>query len=71
MIGTILGPLLMAMVIVLPLLLEDAGGDLERRIGVLDFSGAFFTPLQEALHERGAEHIVLQPLAVECTMVEH
>ena len=36
LIGTLLGPALMSMFIVLPVLVADTGGDDERTIGVVD-----------------------------------
>ena len=47
LVGTLLGPALMSMFIVLPVLLADKGGENERRVGVVDPSGLYFdqTPL--------------------------
>ncbi|MFH1842685.1 MAG: ABC transporter permease [bacterium] len=65
LIGTILGPLLMSMVIVVPILLESSGGEEERTVGVIDPAGRFFEPLQEELAQQGDEQITLLPINVE------
>jgi ABC-2 type transport system permease protein len=65
LIGTLLGPLLMSMFIVVPMLLVEAGGDDARTVGVIDRSGRFLEPLQEALIAQGDDHITLLPINVE------
>jgi len=53
LIGTLLGPALMSMFIVLPVLLADKGGDVARTVGVIDPSGLYFDSLTESLIDRG------------------
>ena len=60
LIGTLLGPALMSMFIVLPILLADKGGDMERTIGVIDPSGQYFDSLAEVLADRGDDNVNLQ-----------
>ena len=64
-IGTLLGPALMSLVIVLPILLADSGADDVRTIGVIDFSGEFFAPLEEVLADQGRENIRLLSITSE------
>jgi len=64
-IGTVLGPVLMSLVIVVPLLVANSGADDERTIGVVDVSGEFFAPLQEALADQGRQGVRLLPLNSE------
>lgn len=64
-IGTLLGPALMSMFIWLPVLVAGSGGDDERTIGVVDLSGRWFAPFEEALQERGAAHLHLMPVSCE------
>jgi len=61
-IGTLLGPALMSLLIVLPLLLAESGGDEQRTIGVIDPSGRFFEPMQAALDYYEFDHISLLPI---------
>ena len=65
LIGTVLVPVLMSMVIVLPALLEKTGGQEARTIGVIDPSGRYLGPLHEALRDQEKEHITLLPISVE------
>jgi ABC-2 type transport system permease protein len=65
LIGTILGPLLMSLFIVVPILFEESGGREPRTVGVVDPSGRYVQPLQSALRERGDDHITLLPLSSE------
>ena len=60
LIGTLLGPALMSMFIVLPVLLADKGGDVARTVGVIDPSGLYFDSLTESLIDRGEENVNLQ-----------
>jgi len=60
LIGTLLGPALMSMFIVLPVLLADKGGDVARTVGVIEPSGLYFDSLTEALIDRGGENVNLQ-----------
>ena len=69
-IGTLLGPALMSLVILLPMLLAESGGDEQRTIGVIDVSGAFFAPLQESLDYYGFDHISLLPINGHGTPLE-
>ncbi len=65
LIGTILGPVLMAMIIVVPMLLAESGGDEERTVGVIDPSGRYLEPLAGALREEGNSQVSLLPVSVE------
>lgn len=49
LIGTLLGPALMSMFIVLPMLLADSGDDERRTIGVVDPSGRYFDEVADVL----------------------
>ena len=60
LIGTLLGPALMSMFVVLPILLADKGGDVARTVGVIDPSGLYFDSLTEALADDGEENLSLQ-----------
>ncbi len=62
MIGTILGPALMSLVILLPVLLADSGGDEQRTIGVIDPSGHYFEPMRNALTHYEMGYIDLVPI---------
>jgi ABC-2 type transport system permease protein len=63
-IGTLLGPALMAMFIVLPMLLADSGGEDERTIAVIDPSGLYFDRLSSVLEERGHESLTVNRIEV-------
>ncbi|RKZ19168.1 hypothetical protein DRQ50_02640 [bacterium] len=63
-IGTLLGPALMSMFIVLPVLLSETGGDEQRTVGVVDLSGEIVGPMRAALVDRGDDNVTLQH--VEC-----
>ncbi len=63
-IGTLIGPLLMSLVIVLPVLLADTGGGEARTVGVIDPSGRFLEPLQEALGDPADHRITLLPISL-------
>ncbi len=63
-IGTLLGPALMSMFIVLPMLLADSGGEDERTIGVIDPSGLYFDRLSSVLEERGHESLTVNRIEV-------
>ena len=62
MIGTILGPALMSLVILLPVLLADSGGDEQRTVGVIDPSGHYFEPMRNALAHYEMDYIDLVPI---------
>jgi ABC-2 type transport system permease protein len=62
LIGTILGPALMSLVILLPVLLSESGGEEQRTIGVIDPSGSYFERLREALHQLEIDYIDLVPV---------
>ena len=63
--GTVLGPALMSMMIFLPVLLADKGGQDEKTVGVVDLSGFLFVPLQEALADYGNENVTLELVGTE------
>jgi len=63
-IGTLLGPALMSMFIVLPLLLADSGGDDQRTIGVIDPAGMYFDQLQRVLLDQGKTSLDLERIDV-------
>ncbi len=63
-IGTLLGPALMSMFIVLPMLLADSGGEDERTIAVIDPSGLYFDRLSSELEERGHESLTVNRIEV-------
>jgi len=65
LVGTLLGPALMSMFIVLPVLVAESGGDDERTVGVIDLSGQWFGEFEAALADQGRTHIRLLPL--DCT----
>ncbi len=59
LIGTILGPALMSLFIVLPILLAESGGDDQRTIGVVDLSGQHFEKLNAILAEKETSQVNL------------
>ncbi|MDX2474775.1 MAG: ABC transporter permease [Candidatus Krumholzibacteria bacterium] len=63
-IGTLLGPALMSMFIVLPMLLADSGGEDERTIAVIDPSGLYFDRLSSELEDRGHETLTVNRIEV-------
>lgn len=65
LVGTILGPALMSMFIVVPMLLEKSGTREDRTVAVVDPSGRYLGPLSDALRDRGAEHLTLLPISAE------
>lgn len=64
LIGTVLGPALMSMFLVVPLLTADKGGEDARTVGVIDQSGIVRPALDAALDEEGRKGLTLEPLAV-------
>jgi len=52
-VGTVLGPALMSMVIVLPMLLAESGGDDQRTIGIIDPSGLYYDEVVAVLADQG------------------
>jgi ABC-2 type transport system permease protein len=58
-IGTLLGPALMSLVILLPVLLAETGGDDARTVGVVDPSGKYFAPLETVMIDQGRENVEL------------
>jgi len=64
LVGTLLGPALMSMFIVLPVLLGDKGGDNERRVGVVDPSGMYFDRMVAVAADQGRESLVLERVEV-------
>ncbi len=63
-IGTLLGPALMSMFIVLPVLLAESGGDDQRTIGVIDPSGLYMEPMAAVLQDKDQTALTLQPITV-------
>ena len=61
-IGTVLGPALMSMFILVPVLVADKGGDEDRTVGVIDLSGEVLDPLTAALVDKGVDYVELEPL---------
>jgi ABC-2 type transport system permease protein len=59
-IATLLGPALMSMVILVPVLVADKGGDDARTVGVIDPSGLYFEALAEAVVAGGNEKVKLK-----------
>ena len=57
LIGTLLGPALMSMFIVLPVLVADKGGDDIRTVGVIDPSGLYFDSLAEVMADWGRDNV--------------
>ncbi|MFO7653085.1 MAG: ABC transporter permease [Candidatus Krumholzibacteriia bacterium] len=58
-IGTVLGPALMSLLIVLPMLLSNIGSDEQRTIGVIDPAGRYFEPLRGAVRAQGSQNLEL------------
>lgn len=61
-IGTMIGPLLLAAMTVGPALLANTAKDEARKVGVVDLSGTILAKLQQELASRGAEHVTLMPI---------
>ena len=59
-IGTLLGPALMSMFILVPVLLVDKGGDDARTVGVIDPTGLYFDSLAEVLVDQGRGQVELE-----------
>jgi ABC-2 type transport system permease protein len=59
-IGTVLGPALMSLIFLLPVLLADKGGQDLKRVGVVDLTGRLFAPLQEVLAEWQQDSVELE-----------
>ena len=59
-IGTLLGPVLMSMFILMPVLLADKGGDDARVVGVIDPAGLYFDSLAEVLADQGRDNVKLE-----------
>ena len=64
LIGTVLGPAMMAMFIVLPILVADRGGEDQRTIAVIDQSVGVRGALSDVLVEDGRKSLSLEPVAV-------
>jgi ABC-2 type transport system permease protein len=60
LIGTLLGPALMSLFILLPVLLAEKGGADVRTVGVVDPSGQYFVPLTAVLADHGDDFVKLQ-----------
>ena len=65
LIGTLIGPILMSLIFILPVLLAESGGEEARTVGVIDPSGRYLEPLIQILREQGEDHITLLPISVE------
>jgi len=61
-IATLLGPAIMSLFILMPMLLSDTGKDEERTVGVIDPSGSWFDPLQEMVDQQQRGNIKLQTI---------
>jgi ABC-2 type transport system permease protein len=66
-IGTLLGPALMSMFIIVPLLVADKGGDDARTVGVIDPSGAYFDALVQAVREGDEGNVALEKVEAAST----
>lgn len=64
LIGTVLGPALMSLFLVVPLLTADKGGDDARTVAVIDQTGIVRPALARILAEEGSKGLTLEPLAV-------
>ena len=64
LIGTLLGPALMSMFIVLPMLLADSGDDERRTLGVVDPSGRYFDEVAAVLQADERAPLDLERFAV-------
>lgn len=63
-IGTVLGPALMSLLLVVPMLTADKGGDDARTVAVIDQTGIVRPALANVLAEYGSKGVTLEPLAV-------
>jgi ABC-2 type transport system permease protein len=59
-IATLLGPAIMSLFILMPMLLSDTGKDEERKVGIVDPSGMWLDPLSEMLEQQQFGNIQLQ-----------
>jgi ABC-2 type transport system permease protein len=59
LIGTLLGPALMSMFIVVPVLVAEKGGEDIRTVGVIDPSGQYYEALEEAVAYWGRDNVTL------------
>ncbi len=59
-IGTLLGPALMSMFILVPVLVAEQGGDDVRTVGVIDPAGLYFGSLVEVLADEGQDNVTLE-----------
>ena len=72
-IGTLLGPALMSMFILVPFLLADKAGYEVRTVGVVDPAGLYFDSLVEVLVDQGRDNVKLELIgtgAVEEALTE-
>jgi len=58
-IATLLGPAIMSLFILMPMMLSDAGKDDERLVGFVDPSGQWLTPLNETMAEQDRGNVQL------------
>ncbi len=61
-IATLLGPAIMSLFILMPMLLSDTGKDEERIVGVVDPSGVWLKPLREMLDHQQRGNVKLQSI---------
>ncbi|MCK9996634.1 MAG: ABC transporter permease [Candidatus Krumholzibacteria bacterium] len=59
-IGTLLGPALMSMFILVPVLVAEKGGDDVRTVGVIDPAGLYFDSLMDVLADEGQDNVKLE-----------
>jgi len=64
LVGTLLGPALMAMFIVVPMLVADRGGEDQRTIAIIDQTAGVRGPLWDVLVDDGRKNLSLEPVAV-------
>lgn len=63
-IGTLLGPALTSLFVLLPMLMATTGGDDVRTVGVVDPAGMFYELLVQILEDRGETSVALQRMDV-------
>jgi len=70
LIGTLLGPALMSMFIVIPVLVAGKSGEDIRTVGVVDPSGLYFDSLVEVLADKGQENVTLDLMGTDFNTTE-
>ncbi len=63
-IATLLGPAIMSLFILMPMLLSDTGKDEERIVGVVDPAGIWVEPLQEMLLQQQQGNVQLKVIGI-------